>query len=179
MAVGDVNNDGIVDYVFSAGNFGGPRVQVLSGADNTTVLFNFFAYDMDFRGGTYVACGDLDGDGYADIVTGAGFLGGPHVRAFSGRDGSVLVNFMAFDSSHRSGVTVALGDVNGDGTLDIITGSGPGDGSEVRVFDGSNLALLHSLLPYGEGYTEGVFVAAGNLDGDNRADIVVGPLSNS
>ena len=35
--------------------------------------------------------------------------------------------------------TVAVGDVNGDGTLDIITGSGPGDGSEIKLFDGTKL----------------------------------------
>jgi hypothetical protein len=182
VAVGDVNNDGIVDFVFSAGNFGGPRVQVFSGADGS-VLHNFFAYDRDFRGGVYVATGDLDGDGFSDIITGAGMLGGPHVRAFSGKDGSVIANFFAFDSGHRSGVSVAVGDVNGDGTLDIITGSGPGDGSEIRIFDGTKLgqadALFASLFPYPAGYRDGVFVAAGNLDGDQFGDIVAGPLSVS
>jgi hypothetical protein len=180
VAVGDVNRDGIVDFIFSAGNYGGPRVQVFSGADGS-VLYNFFAYDRDFRGGVYIATGDLDGDGYSDIITGAGMLGGPHVRAFSGKDGSVIANFFAFDSGHRSGVTVAVGDVNGDGKLDIITGSGPGDGSEIRIFDGTKLgqpdAHFASLFPYDAGYRGGVFVAAGNLDGDQFADIVAGPLA--
>ncbi|MFO0803368.1 MAG: VCBS repeat-containing protein [Gemmataceae bacterium] len=180
VAVGDVNNDGIVDFIFSAGNYGGPRVQVFSGADGS-VLYNFFAYDRDFRGGVYIATGDIDGDGYSDIITGAGMLGGPHVRAFSGKDGSVIANFFAFDSGHRSGVTVAVGDVNGDGKLDIITGSGPGDGSEIRIFDGTKLgqpdAHFASLFPYEAGYRGGVFVAAGNLDGDQYADIVAGPLA--
>lgn len=180
VAVGDVNNDGTVDFLFSAGNFGGPRVQVFSGRDGS-VLHNFFAYDPAFRGGTYVATGDLNNDGYWDIITGAGFLGGPHIRAFSGKDGTLLANFFAFDDGHRSGVTVAVGDVNGDGVADIIAGSGPGDGSEIRIFDGTKLgrpdAVLSTLTAYGPDYRDGVFVAAGRLDGDRFADILVGPLA--
>jgi FG-GAP repeat len=44
---------------------------------------SFFAYDSGFRGGVSVAAGDIDGDGLADIITGAGPSGSPHVRAFS------------------------------------------------------------------------------------------------
>ena len=44
-----------------------------------------------------VAAGDVDGDGLADIITGAGAGGGPHVRAFSGADLSELASFFAFD----------------------------------------------------------------------------------
>ena len=153
---------------------------MFSGADGS-VLYNFFAFDRDFRGGVYIATGDLNGDGYSDIITGAGMLGGPHIRAFSGQDGSVIANFFAFNSGHRNGVTVAVGDVNGDGQLDIIAGSGPDDGSEIRMFDGTKIGqsdvLLASLFPYEAGYRGGVFVAAGNLNGDRFADIVAGPLA--
>jgi hypothetical protein len=79
------------------------------------------------------------------------------------------------------GVNVSLGDVNGDGTNDVITGAGPGGGSHVQVFDGAGLmggitTPLYSLTPvYGPTFTGGVFVAAGDLNGDQHADIVCGP----
>src|SRR5262249_57247349 len=50
---------------------------------NNDILARFFAYTPTFLGGVNVAAGDLNGDGKAEIVTGAGPGGGPHVRIFS------------------------------------------------------------------------------------------------
>ena len=96
-----------------------------------------------------VAAGDVDGDGRADIITGAGPGGGPHVRVFSGVDLHELASFYAFDPTFAGGVSVAAGDIDGDGHSDIITGAGPGSGEaditaellgsggpEVRIFSG-------------------------------------------
>lgn len=188
VAVGDINRDGVQDFVFSAGDLGGPHIHVISGKDGA-VLYNFFAYDVRFRGGVYIATGDLNNDGFSDIITGAGELGAPHVRAFSGKDGTVLADFFAYDPALRTGVTVAVGDVNGDGTRDIVTGPGPKSGSLVKVIDGTKFglkdpvtaeilptAVLASFSVYGAGYADGVFLSVGNLDGDRFADIVAGPL---
>src|SRR4051794_7920963 len=63
-----------------------------------------------FTGGVSVAAGDVNGDGFPDIVTGAGPTGGPHVKAFSGKDGSELFSFYAYDAGFTGGVNVAVGD---------------------------------------------------------------------
>jgi hypothetical protein len=189
-SVGDADHDGAPDYVFTAGGGGGPQVLVVSGADGH-VLYNFFAYDPSFRGGVFTAVGDIDRDGTPDIVTGAGAGGGPHVRVFSGKDGSVIADFFAYDPAFRGGVSVAVGDVTGDGTPDIVTGPGPGGGSQVLVIDGTKLhdrdpatgqiqaaAVAGSFFAFDPSFLGGVFVATGNLDGDRFADIVVGPLTS-
>jgi hypothetical protein len=97
-------------------------------------------------------------------------------------------------------VNVAVGDVTGDGELDVVTGAGFDSnfpqftgGPHVEVFDGAGLLggitrPLISFFPYAQNFTGGVFVAAGDINselgetgpgsppaGDHRAEIVTGP----
>ncbi len=176
VAAGDVDGDGKADIVTGAGPGGWPRVRVFSGANPAVELAGFLAYSPFFSGGVYVAAGDVDGDGKADIVTGAGPGGGPHVRVFSGTNPAVeLAGFLAYSPLFTGGVYVAAGDVDGDGKADIITGAGPGGGPHVRVFSGANPAIeLASFLAYSPLFTGGVYVAAGDVDGDGKADIITG-----
>jgi hypothetical protein len=173
VATGDVNGDGIDDIITGAGPGGGPHVKVFSGA-NLALLDSFFAYGSNFTGGVFVAAGDVNRDGFTDIVTGAGPSGGPHVEVFSGRNLALLRSFFAYGAAFNGGVRVGAGDVNHDGFADIITGAGEGGGPHVEVFNGQNLKLLQSFLAFGSGFTGGVFVAGGDVDGDGFADVVVG-----
>ncbi|MFL5340630.1 MAG: FG-GAP-like repeat-containing protein, partial [Gemmataceae bacterium] len=173
VAVGDVNGDGIEDIIAAAGPGGGPQVQVFDGKTGA-LLRSFFAYNLGFTGGVYVASGDVNGDGFADIVTGVGGGGGPHVEVFSGADGSLLQSFFAYNPAVTTGVSVAAGDVDGDGKADIVTGAGPGGAPHVQVFRGTDLSVLRSFFAGPTTFTGGVYVAAGDLNGDGIADIAVG-----
>jgi hypothetical protein len=140
---------------------------------------SFFAYNAGFTGGVYVASADFNGDGFADVLTGADAGGGPHVRVFSGLDGTELVGFFDVPKEGR-GVRVATGDINGDGTPDIITSPGPGDPlfqATVRVFSGLTAmpiaGPLASFDPY-PGFPGGVYVAAGDVNNDGRDDVITG-----
>lgn len=119
-SVGDVDGDGAPDVVTGAGAGGGPHVRVFDASGN--VKAQFFAYSERFRGGVTTAVGDVDGDGLDEIVTGPGFGGGPHVRVFN-RKGEVENQFFAFDSRQRGGVLVSVGDVDGDGRVEILAQS--------------------------------------------------------
>jgi hypothetical protein len=66
-----------------------------------------------------VACGDVDGDGIDDIITGPGLGGGPHVRVYD-KDGNMKAQFFAFDSTDKKGVEVTAADLDGDGLAEII-----------------------------------------------------------
>ncbi|OLE55829.1 MAG: hypothetical protein AUG51_01305 [Acidobacteria bacterium 13_1_20CM_3_53_8] len=170
VAAGDVNGDGRADIIVGAGDGNGssPNVRVFSGADGTTVLKNFFAFDVAFTGGVRVAAGDVNGDGIADIIAGTG-PGAAQVTVFSGKDLSVLKNFIAYPN-FTGGVFVAAGDVNGDGLDDIITGTGTGV-ANVKVFSGKDGSLLQNFFAF-PGATGGVRVAASDLNGDGVADVI-------
>ncbi len=173
VASGDVNGDGHDDIITGADAGAGPHVKVFSGLD-LTLFDSFFAYGPGFAGGVRVAAGDVDGDGHADIITGAGAGGGPHVKVFSGQGGAELASFFAYDAGFTNGVFVAAGDVNGDGHADIITGAGAGGGPHVKAFNGQGQSELASFFAFDASFTGGVFVAATDANGDGRADIVTG-----
>ena len=70
------------------------------------MIREFYAYDARFTGGVRVAAADINGDGFADIITGAGPGGGPHVRVYDESTGLVMYQFYAFASNYTGGTYV-------------------------------------------------------------------------
>ena len=102
----------------------------------------------------------------------------PRVKVINAATGNVKLNFMAYADSYRGGVRVATTDVTGDGVTDIITGQGQ-TGCRVKVFDGNTGTKLRAFDAYAPGETSGVFVAAGDVTGDGRGDIITGTNDGS
>lgn len=132
VAAADVNADGSVEIVVGAGAGGGPHVMVFElVAESVTERASYFAFASDFRGGVNVASGDLDGDGKAELVFGAGAGGAPIVSVFDGATGSQEVQIFAGEAEDRGGVQVAVRDLDGNGANELVARTA----GVTRVFD--------------------------------------------
>lgn len=166
-ALGDVNHDGTADLAVAAGFLGGPRIALfngttLLGGTPTRLINDFFAFPgtdaVNLRNGAYVALGDVNGDGFADLIFGGGPGGAPRVFMLSGALVSAndvagaqlapIANFfVAGDSTDRGGVRVATGDIDGDGLADVVVGSGQDTAARVRVYLGKNFSATSTSEP--------------------------------
>jgi hypothetical protein len=197
IAFGDVNGDGAIDMVLANGPGTSPLVTVINGlalnvqGDNTLrkledliqqgmIISQFYAYDPRFLGGINVAVADLDGDGSAEVITGAEEGGGPHVRVFNVKKGGDI-GFFVYEPTFTGGVRVAAADVNHDGTPDLVLGAGLTGGPRVTVVDGKTLAEtgnrveIANFFAYDSSFRGGIYVDAGDYDNDGFADILTGP----
>lgn len=156
-----------------AGLGGGPQVRSFNGAGRPLTT-SFFAFSEKFKGGIYVATGDVDGDKKSEIVVGAGWGGLPYVRVFDGYPKAQVKEFLAFDKNFKGGVRVAVGDVDGDGIKEIITGAGFDGTPKVRIFNANGKEKGRGFMAFNSKFSGGVYVASGDTDGDKKDEIIVG-----
>ena len=157
VAAGDVQGDGRQEVIVGSGAGMASTVKVYeAGVELTNRTFSPYG---SFASGVYVGAGDIDGDGKADYITGAGPGGTPHVRALRSTDLHPLANFYAYDPTFAGGVRVAGGDVNGDGVSEILTVVGPGGGPHFRAINPQTYTSLYEMYGFEQNFAGGVYVA--------------------
>jgi hypothetical protein len=107
------------------------------------------------------------------FASGAGPGAAPQVNVYNAATGALVTSFYGLPASFTGGVRVAVGDVNGDGTDDIICAAGPGAAPQITVYDGKTFQPFMSFYGLPVGFTGGCFVAVGDVNGDSFADIIV------
>jgi hypothetical protein len=210
-SAGDVNGDGYADLVVGApeadpggrGNAGTASVFLgsASGVGATPARVLEGAAETDYFGSSVASAGDVNGDGYADLVVGApGASPGGRMRAgtasvYLGSASGVVARparvLEGADAEDLFGASVAsAGDVNGDGFADLLvgaTGADPGGrmwAGTASVFLGSASGVAAMPARVLEGAAAGdqfgrSVASAGDGNGDGYADLVVGaPLAD-
>ena len=130
---------------------------------------DFFALEADSRLGLFVAVGDLNADGFAEIAVSSDAGGGPRVRIFDGHGLAIgnpieVSNFFVGDPIGRGGVRIAIRDVSSDEGIELLAGDGPTVGSTVRLYSGLSvyqsaepvLLFANEVMP---GFLGGIYVA--------------------
>ena len=194
-AAGDVNNDGYADVIVgafqddnTAADSGSARV--LSGV-NGSILYTFNGDSAgDYFGYSVSAAGDVNNDGYSDVIVGAQYddntgANSGSARVFSGANGSILYTFNGDNAGDYFGISVsAAGDVNNDGYADVIVGAyyddnrGTESGS-ARVFSGVNGSILYTFNGDNAVDYFGYSVSAvGDVNHDGYADVIVGAYAD-
>jgi hypothetical protein len=191
VAAADIDRDGLADLVVSADAGAGPHIQTFKVGGGTLALqSSFFAFDNPaYRGGARVAAGDLNRDGFADVVVTTGGLAEGRVAIYSGADlrsgvpTRLFPDFIAFGGLW-AGLYAAVGDMDGDGFGELAVTPDRGGPAHVKVWSGltlsTNPGVQASALPltgsfYGLPPTDpsGGRLALRDTDGDGRADLVV------
>ena len=190
--LGDVNGDGYADVAAGAPHAdpNGPSsglVRVFSGRDGKELWRLEGDSASDWFGFSIAGTGDVDGDGFGDLVIGSPMGTPPQGSAtvVSGRDGTTLWVWIGEAPGDRFGHAVAgAGDVDGDGFADVIVGAPNADAGgtfagRVRVFSGADGNALHTFD--GTAWDQFGFSVdgIGDVDGDGRDDVAVGaPLAD-
>ncbi len=188
LAAADIDRDGRSELVVSADTGAGPHIQTFRIANGGMQLqSSFFAFDNPaFRGGARVAAGDLNHDGFADVVVTTGGQAEGRVAIYTGADlrngvaTRLTPDFIAF-SGLWSGLNAAVGDMDGDGFAELAISLDKGP-AHVKVWSGatlsgnpgvqpSNLGLVGSFFAFAPTDPSGARLALRDSNGDGRAEL--------
>jgi hypothetical protein len=170
----DLNGDGLPELVVAPGPHRGAALPVrVFGGRDMSLLIEFVPF-ANYTGGVQTAALNLTRDGKALVAATTDTTG--QIKVFDLATGKVTDDFFGHDPKRvTGGLRLAWGDVNGDRTADLITVTGPSNSTTtVRVFDGKNRDVLAEFVAVDAKYRAGAFVTAADLDGNGRANPVIG-----
>lgn len=173
IASGDIDADGENEILYGLGSGTTSRVRIFT--KSGVYESEFLAYSSP-ENGIRVASGDTDGDGDDEIITVREAGASADIRIFNAQ-GTIQKRFFSYPASFRGGMSIASGDVTGDGIDEIIVGTGSEGLPRVQVFTEDGVRL-YEFFAYGLGFRGGINVATGDVDGDSIDEIITAPIAH-
>lgn len=155
ITVGDFNNDGNLDFLFTGGD--GSIFVLLGDGSGNFQNVTWIPFDFGVGGPFEIAVADLNGDGKADIAT-------PSVTVHIG-DGAGAFSEGVFYPAAAGSRNIRTADINGDGKLDLVTASG----GKISVLLGDGNGDFGSLTDFQAGDTS--WMALADFNGDGKPDV--------
>jgi len=180
VAAGDVDGDGKDEIVTAPRKGGGGQVSIFE-ADGTRRALEFWPYGPYFRGGVDVAVGQADpGTDKEEIIVAPESGYKPLVKIYEPHWGNdVYSEFLAFAETFPGGVRLASGDVDVDGTDEIVVGAAS-MGGHVRVLEPETGAPRGiDYFPFGSTFRSGLDVGTNDFDDDGKSEIIIGSSGRS
>ena len=192
---GDIDGDGRADLAVSADGGAGPHIKTFRIVDGALQLqSSFFAFDNpNFRGGARVAVGDLNRDGFADVIVTTGGMTEARVAIYSGatlrhnNPTRLYADYVPF-AGFQGAMNAVVGDMDGDGLGELVFSPDRGAAAHIRMWSGAslatgvnpnNLAPIASFFSFAPNDPTGARLAMRDLDGDGRAELVVGSANKA
>lgn len=162
--IGDINSDGKPEVVVGSMDKG---LYALYGS-NGSLMWSFDSVGYIWSS---PALGDIDNDGSLEVVVGSTDMAGPTgvLYALNGTTGEEKWNFSA---NNWMDCSPAIGDINGDGDMEVVIGSRD---HNVYALHGSDGSLYWSFSTSGNAYSS---PAIGDIDNDGKPDVVIGSMDN-
>jgi len=161
----DLDRDGSDDLVIA--NKGVLTIRFGSGTVRTIKPFG-----ASYTGVLSLAVQNTNRDAAWEIIVGRTGVP-PDVRIFNTK-GTQIASWTAYHPKFTGGVRVAVGDLDGDGLREVVTGAGPGGGPHIRIWKTDGTVWGGSFFAFSSSESGGVSVAVGDVDHDGKGEIIVG-----